>query len=234
MPELDALGQQLLQHGLRILGDRTHCGCRVVFANQAAQLAVMVLLIFDDLLQNGHARLVSEVPQLLPIPRDVAALVYFEPAQRQARTSRYVRQRVRISRGLAVVFWNCAAKLPDPLRPQRRMMGLCLGHLFQNALANWVAITRRERLVGVKAAHLRLPVLRQRSDHLAICVLDSGVRQPYSLPAAFCLILSSQFEDDIHLRLHLDRLTSEHERLETPFRTASAAAFINDGDPLIA
>ncbi len=93
-----ALGQHLFENGLGVDLGRA-CGCLVVAAKQRTEFAVVVLLVFNDVIEDGDGALVAELLQLLAVVGDVAALFDLEPAQGHADAAGTVGQRVGFSAG---------------------------------------------------------------------------------------------------------------------------------------
>ena len=137
-------------------------------ADQLAQFAVMLLLVRNHLFENDDAWLVPQFLQLLPIARNIAALVDLQPPQRHLRTAQPVHQRIGIASVFAFVLRQLSAQLANALRPQRRVLRLLLGHVPQRLPAHRIVIALGQRVVGVEAAHLRLPVFAQRLQHLLL------------------------------------------------------------------
>jgi hypothetical protein len=98
-----------------------------------------------------------------------------KPPQRHLRAAQPVHQSIGVACGLAVVLRQLRAQLTNPLRPQRCMRCLRLGHMPQRLFADRIIVPFRQRIVGVEAAHLRLPVLGQRLQHF-LFFLRQGLR----------------------------------------------------------
>jgi len=137
-------------------------------ADQAAEFAVVFLLIGDDLLQNGDAGLVSDFFELLALLRDVAALVDFQAAKRHAWSADARGQCVGIAASLAFVLRNASAQFTNALGPGRSVTRFGISQIAQNALANGVGVALGKRVIRVEATHLRLPILREGFQKLAI------------------------------------------------------------------
>ena len=111
------LGQQLCDHRLRVGRHGGDGRGRVVIADQASQLVVMLLLLLHYLVQDVDAGLVSQLFQLFSVARDVAALVDLQAAQRHARAANAACQLVGVARGATVIARFAAAEFDDSLAP---------------------------------------------------------------------------------------------------------------------
>ena len=74
-----------------------------MIADEAAELAVVLLLVFDDMVQDGDAGLVAQLFELLRVAGDVAALVDFKTAEGNAGSANALGESVGGAGGLAVV-----------------------------------------------------------------------------------------------------------------------------------
>ena len=139
---------------------------RVVAAQQRPQLAVVVLLVLDDVFEDGDGVLVAQGLQLLAVAGDVAALLNFQASQGHADAAGAVGQRVGFAAGLAVVDRLGSAQFHNATVPQRGVLPLGAGQMAQDLRAHRVRIPVGQRLVGVVALHLGLPVAFQRRQNL--------------------------------------------------------------------
>src|SRR5207248_1302759 len=119
-------------------------------------------LVGDDLFENGYRVRIAELFNLLGVSRDVAALVDFEAAEREARPADAIGKRVSITGVGAVVSRDRCAESGEPRFPKLCVMFLRKREMAKRAAAVRFALVLRERVVGVEAAHLRLPVGRDR------------------------------------------------------------------------
>ena len=154
---LVALGQQFFENRLGIDLGRAGGGL-VVAAQQRAQFAVVVLLVFNDVVEDGDGAFVAEVLQLLAVVGDVAAFFDLEPAQGHADAAGAVGQRVGLAAGIAVVDRLGTAQLHDAAMPEGGVLPLGAGQVAQDLGAHGIGVAVGQGLVGVVALHLGLPV----------------------------------------------------------------------------
>ena len=128
---LVALGQQLFENGLGIDFGRAGGG-GVVAAQERAQFAVVILLVLDDVLEDGDGALVAEGLELLAVVGDVAALLDLEAAQGHADAAGAVGQGVGLAAGVAGVDGLGTAELPDAAVPRGRRAPLGRGQVAQH------------------------------------------------------------------------------------------------------
>ena len=121
----------------------------------------MILLVFDDAVQDGQAGRIAQLFELLAVLGDVAALIDFQAAQGQV---------VAPDAGLEAVGVAARASPVDRLRlpqftqaasPQRGVLLFRKGHVFERLLTPRLRLSLGERPIGVIAGHLGLPVLFQ-------------------------------------------------------------------------
>ena len=130
-------------------------------ADQAAELAIVILLVFDDAVQDGQAGRIAELFELLAVLGDVAALIDLQAAQGQV---------VAPDAGLEAVSITARASPVDRLRlpqftqaagPQCGVLLFRQGHVFESLLTHRLGLPLGESPIGVIARHLGLPVLFQ-------------------------------------------------------------------------
>ena len=107
-----ALGQHLFEDGFGIDFGRAGGG-GVVAADERTQLAIVVFLVLDDVLEDGDGAFVAESLELFAIAGDVAALFDFEAAERHAHATGAVGERVGLAAGTAGVDRLGSAQLLD-------------------------------------------------------------------------------------------------------------------------
>ena len=135
-------------------------------AQERAEFAVVVLFVFDDVIEDGDGAFVAERLQLLAVVGDVAAFFDFKAAQGHADAAGAVGERVGFAAGVAVVDGLGAAQLHDAAMPQRGVLPLGAGQVAQDLGAHGVGVAVGQGLVGVVALHLRLPVALQGGQNL--------------------------------------------------------------------
>ena len=135
-------------------------------ADERAQLAVVVLFVLNDVLEDGDRALVAEGLELLAVAGDVAALFDFEAAQGHAHAAGAVGQRVGLAAGAAAVDGLGPAQLLDAAFPQRGVLHLGWAR-WRSTWARTGSVSRSARVViGVVALHLGLPVALQGRQNL--------------------------------------------------------------------
>ena len=157
---LVSLGQHLVQKGLWI-GRRADSATGLP-ADQSAELAIVILLVFDDPVQDGQAGRIAERFELLAVLGDVAALIDFQAAQGQI---------VAPDAGLEAAGITGGASPYRPARgsPSSRKRPAHSAACSFSARAMFSSVCLRvglrlplgERPIGVIAGHLGLPVLFQ-------------------------------------------------------------------------
>ena len=162
---LVALGQHLIQNRLGVDLVRAG-GQRIVAAQQRPQLPVVVLLVLDDVFEDGDGFLVAQRLQLLAVAGNCPALLDLQAAQGHAHAAGAVGQRVGLAAGLAAVDRLGSAQLHDAAVPQRGVLPLGAGQMAQHLGAHRVRVPVGQRLVGVVALHLGLPVAFQSRQNL--------------------------------------------------------------------
>ena len=126
----------------------------------------MVLLVLDDVFEDGDGFFVAQRLQLLAVAGDGAALLDLQPAQRHADAAGAVGQRVGLAAGPAVVDRLGSAQLLDAAVPQRGVLPLGAGQVAQHLGAHRVRVPVGQGQVGVVALHLGLPVAFQCRQNL--------------------------------------------------------------------
>ena len=162
---LVALGQQLVQHLLGLDLGRARRRL-VVAAQERPQFAVVVLLVLNHLVEDGDGAFVAQRLQLLAVVGDVAAFLNLQPAQGHADAAGAVGQRIGLAAGAALVDRLGAAQLLDAFGPQHGVLQLGRRQVAQHLCADRLGIAVGQRLVGVEALHLRLPVAFKRRKNL--------------------------------------------------------------------
>ena len=119
---------------------------------------MVILFVFDDVVEDGDGAFVAEFLQLLAVVGDVAALFDFKAAKSHADAAGAVGEGVGFAAGIAVVNGLGAAELNDAAMPERGVLPLGAGEMAQDLGADWIGVAVGEGLVGVVALHLRLPV----------------------------------------------------------------------------
>ncbi len=127
-------------------------------AEKRAEFAVVILFVFDDVIEDGDGAFVAEVFQLLAVVGDVAALFNFKAAQGHADAAGAIGEGVGFAAGIAVVTGLCSAELDDAAVPESGVLPLGSGEVTQHLGAHGVSIAIGEGLVGVVALHFGLPV----------------------------------------------------------------------------
>ena len=165
------LGEQLLKDCFGVDFWRGS-GKGVVTAEKRSQFAVVILLIFDHVFEDGDGFLVTEGFELFTVAGDGAALFDFEAAEGHADAAGAAGQRVRVAAGLAGVSRRRAPELLDAAGPQGGMFQLRLCQMPQYLSAHGVGIAIGQRRICVITLHLGLPVPCQGSQHLlGLCVV---------------------------------------------------------------
>ncbi len=142
---------------------RAACGRRArgIAADQAAELAIVFLLVFDDPLKDGQTGRIAERFELLAVFGNVAAFIDFQAAQSQIVAPDAILEAVGITGRVAPVDRFRLAQFAQAVRPQRGMLLFRSSHVFQRLLAARLSLSLGKRAIGVVAGHLRLPVLFQ-------------------------------------------------------------------------
>ena len=138
-------------------------------ADEAAEGDVVVGLVGEDFLEDGGAGVVAELLDLLAVAGDVAALVEFEAAECEALAADAVGERAGFAGFGALVLGNRRAEGGEARGPEVGVMLLGQGEVAQGAAALGLGFLLGERVVGVVAAHLRLPVAGEGFDQ-TFCV----------------------------------------------------------------
>ena len=138
-------------------------------AQQRPQLAVVVLLVFDDVVEDGDGAFVAQRLELLAVGGDVAAFLNLQAAQGHADAAGAIGQRVGLAAGLAFVDGLGTAQLQDAPVPERGVLPLGGGQMAQHLGAHRVGVAVGQGQIGVVALHLGLPVAFQgRQDLLGL------------------------------------------------------------------
>jgi hypothetical protein len=109
-------------------------------AQERPQLAVMVLLVFNDVVQDVDRIVVAQVLQLPPVVGDVAALFDLQPAQGHAHPAGPVGQRIRLPSGAALVDRLGTAQFHDPPVPECGVFPLRAGQVAQNLRTDGIGV----------------------------------------------------------------------------------------------
>jgi len=118
----------------------------------------VLLFVVDDALEDGDARLIAQIFELLRVAGDVAALVDFKAPQRHLGSAEAVGEAVGAAGGLALVDGRVAAEILNALFPQAGVDAFGLGQMLKRALAQRVLLALGQGLVGAQALNLGLPV----------------------------------------------------------------------------
>ena len=127
-------------------------------AEKRAEFAVVVLFVFDDVVEDGDGAFVAEFLELRAVVGDVAALFDFKAAESHADAAGAVGERVGFAAGIALVDRFGTAKFDDAAMPKGGVLPLGGGEVAQDLGADGVGVAVGESLIGVVALHLRLPV----------------------------------------------------------------------------
>ena len=130
----------------------------VVAAKERTELAVVVFLVLDDVLEDGDRAFVAEGLELLAVAGDVAAFFDLKAAQGHAHAAGAVGQRIGLAAGATGVDGLRSAELLDAALPQRGVLDFSLGQMAQHLRAHRIGVAVGEGVVGVVALHLGLPV----------------------------------------------------------------------------
>src|ERR1039457_227304 len=122
---------------------------------------MMVLLVLDDVFENGDGFIVAQILQLVAVVCDVAAFFYFKPAQGHADATGAVGLGIGLAAGIAGVFRLWPAEFRNAPMPQGGVFPLGASQVAQHLGANRVSVAVSQGLVGVVALHLGLPVTFQ-------------------------------------------------------------------------
>ena len=109
---------------------------------------------------------VAELLDLLAVVGDVAALVEFQTAQGKVEAADAVGERIGLAAFAAGVLGDGRAEGGEPASPEIGVVLLGQGKMVQRAALLRIGGLQRERVVGVIAAHLRLPVAGERFDEV--------------------------------------------------------------------
>jgi len=162
---LVALGEEFIENILGVdFGGAGRCG--IVPANERSQLPVVILLILNDVIEDGDGALVAEGFELLAVVGYMAALLDFQAPQGHAHAAGAVGQRVRLAVGAAGVDGLRTAEFEDAAVPQSGVLPLGAGKVTQHLGANRVGVAFGKGQVGVMALHLSLPVAFQGRQNL--------------------------------------------------------------------
>ena len=135
-------------------------------AQQRAELAVVVLFVLDDVVENGDGALVAESLELLAVGGDVAAFFDLQAPERHAHAAGAVGQRIGLAAGLAAVDRLGAAQLENAAMPQSGVLPLRCGQVAQHLGADRLGVPLGQGEIGVVRLHLGLPVFFQGRQDL--------------------------------------------------------------------
>ncbi len=162
---LGALGQHLIEN--RLGADLVHAGGRwVVAAQQRAQLLVVLLLVLDDVFEDGDGFRVAQAFELLAITSYCPAFLDLQAPEGHADAAGAAGQRIGLAAGLAVVDRLGSAQLHNASVPQFGVLPLGAGQMAQHLGAHRVGIPLGHGQIGVVALHLGLPIAFQRCQNL--------------------------------------------------------------------
>ena len=126
----------------------------------------MILLVFNDMFEDGDGFLVAERLELLAVAGDGAALLDLKAAQGHAHAAGAAGQRVGIAAGLAGVDGFRSAQLDDAAVPQSCVFPLSAGQMAQHLGADRIGVALGQGKVGMVALHLGLPVALKGCQYL--------------------------------------------------------------------
>ena len=161
---LGARGHQIVEGALGLVG--VELGGRQVVADEVAQGDVVLALVLDHLVEDVDGGRIAELLDLMAVAGDVSALVEFQAAQRKVEAADAVGERVGVAGFAAVVLGDRRAEGGEAAGPEIGVVLLGQGKVVQRTALLRVDGLTREGIVGVKAAHLRLPVVGERFDEM--------------------------------------------------------------------
>ena len=136
---LVALGQHLIEHRLGV--DFLRAGrSLIVAAQERPKFAVVVLLVLDDVFEDGDGFLIAQRLQLFAVAGDGAALFDLQTAQGHAHAAGAVGQRVGLAAGAAPIDRLAAAQLDDASMPERGVLPLGASQMAQHLGAHRVRV----------------------------------------------------------------------------------------------
>ena len=136
----------------------------IVAAEERTEFAVVVFLVFDDVVENGDGAFVAEFFQLFAVVGDVTALFDFKATQGHADSAGAVGKGVGFATGISGIDRLGTAKFDDAAVPKGGMLPLSAREVTQYLGAHGVSIPIGEGFIGVIALHLGLPVGFEERD----------------------------------------------------------------------
>ena len=121
----------------------------------------MILLVFDDPVQDGQAGRIAELFELLAVLGNVAALIDFQAAQGQVVAPDASLEAVGIAGRASPVDRLRLPQFTQAAGPQCGVLLFRKGHVFERLLTPRLRLPLGKRAIGVIAGHLGLPVLFQ-------------------------------------------------------------------------
>ena len=127
-------------------------------AKKRAEFAMVVLFVFDDVVEDGDGAFVAEFLELLAVVGDVAAFFDFKAAEGHADAAGAIGEGVGFAARTAVINGFGTAKFDNAAVPEGGMLPLSAGQMTEDLSANGVGVPIGKGEVGVVALHLGLPV----------------------------------------------------------------------------
>jgi hypothetical protein len=126
----------------------------------------VLALVLQHSFEDGDGGFVAEFLDLLAVVRDVSALVEFQTAQGKIEAADADGERIGLAAFAAGVLGDGRAEGGEAAGPEIGVVLLGQGKMMQRTALLRVDGLQRERVVGVIAAHLGLPVAGERLDEM--------------------------------------------------------------------
>ena len=126
----------------------------------------MLLFVFDHVVEDGVGTFVAECLQLLTVVGDMAAFFNFQAPQRHADAAGAVGKRIGLAARAAMIDRLRSAQFEDATMPKGGMLPLGSRQMAQHLGAHRIGISVSQRLIGVVALHLGLPIAFQGCQNL--------------------------------------------------------------------
>src|ERR1700678_2860478 len=124
----------------------------------------MLLLIFNDMLEDFDGVFIAELLELGAVVGDVTAFVDFKAAEKNGDSADVAPERACVAAGPTFIDRIGTAEMLDSLLPEGGVFELRGGEMAQALGASGVGVAVGDGLVSVVAGHLGLPVGFESSE----------------------------------------------------------------------